>query len=225
MQKISFCERYMLTTAVLKRLKTNTRRLEKELERLIANYEKQYGEPFRLVEQKWDGTKNRLVLYAHTGIADTDREHVLTLNTRYKVGEVVAVAQAYKDAGIDPHYLMFTTVKEKFSCVEKEIEAMFTKGWSNKLFVRPDLMPHQIQMTGVRIERLQDISDKECLKEGIKYSHSERNWFFTNDKNVEFHANCPRAAFAALIDRPGVGRKGLWQSNPWVVVYEFKVIK
>ena len=32
-------------------------------------------------------------------------------------------------------------------------------------------------------------------------------------------------AFATLINRPGVGRKGLWESNPFVVVYEFKLIK
>jgi len=30
---------------------------------------------------------------------------------------------------------------------------------------------------------------------------------------------------SALINRPGVGRKGLWESNPWVVVYEFKLVK
>jgi len=28
-----------------------------------------------------------------------------------------------------------------------------------------------------------------------------------------------------LINRPGVGSKGLWETNPFVVVYEFKLVK
>lgn len=28
-------------------------------------------------------------------------------------------------------------------------------------------MPHQIRITGIRCERLQDISDEDCMKEGV----------------------------------------------------------
>lgn len=39
--------------------------------------------------------------------------------------------------------------------------------WNNKRFVKGDLMPHQIRIIDVRIERPQDITDESCLKEGI----------------------------------------------------------
>lgn len=73
----------------------------------------------------------------------------------YKVGEIVAVAQSYCDFYDD------TNDPRIFPS---------GAGWTNKMFVRADLMPHRIRITNVRIERLQDISDEDCIKEGIGIS-------------------------------------------------------
>jgi protein gp37 len=45
--------------------------------------------------------------------------------------------------------------------------------------------------------------------------------FFVCSMADLFHKDVP----LEYIDRPGVGRKGLWESNPFVVVYEFKLVK
>lgn len=202
MQKIGFCDRYGLTQAVLNGTKTMTRRLEKGLENL---------EEGNFCYSKHN---NAILLYGEKGSV------IETIRTRYKLGEVVAVAQQYSELAWDAR--MYEKMK---SLCDGGLPQYHLKGWTNKMFIRADLMPHQIMITGVRIERLQAISDDDCLKEGIEYSKYERNWFYTNDKNTEFHAPSPRKAFAALINRPGVGRKGLWESNPWVVVYSFKLVK
>ena len=131
----------------------------------------------------------------------------------YKVGEVVAVAQSYKDAGIED-----VTDKDGFLYHTFTIAA-----WDNKMFVRSDLMPHRIRITNVRIERLQDISDEDCLKEGIRKVVNE------NGIDVQYyvaHAACfenPREAFAYLIDK--VSGKGTWESNTYVFVYDFELVK
>lgn len=126
----------------------------------------------------------------------------------YKVGEIVAVAQNYRSCG------NYHVPKEH-------------PGWSNKLFVIPALMPYQIRITGIKCERLQDISDKECLREGIRQ--------FTPNfpKNFPIHPthfvvgdilkDTPREAFASLIDK--ISGRGTWASNPWVVCYEFELVK
>lgn len=204
MQKIGFCERYRLTTAVLNGTKPMTRRLEKALERTVAEYEKQYGEPFEIITQYWDEKRKKVCCLTKHG--------VIHVGTHYKLNEVVAVAQAYKDTGLFDIYR----------------GSEDTKGWSNKLFVKPDLMPHQIKITGINIERLQDISDEDCLKEGVvkfDYGFFVPNLYRIPSRGVLYSYKTPREAFAALIDRPGVGRKGLWKSNPWVVVYTFKLLK
>lgn len=49
----------------------------------------------------------------------------------------------------------------------------------------------------------------------------EDNYFFRYDPNGDFIFTSPRDAFAELIDK--VGKKGTWNSNPYVFRYEFKL--
>jgi hypothetical protein len=223
----------MLTTAVLERLKTNTRRLEKVLERVVAEYEKQYGEPFEIITQYWDEKRKKVCCLTKQG--------VIHVGTRYKLGEVVAVTQAYKDIKeYNPESYEDVMLDQGTICESSHpySHLMRSGGWDNKMFVRADLMPHQIQMTGVRIERLQAITDDDVYKEGFTREAINNNW-----GNAAWHCEAvlvyydrlgrtrtiqdrdPREAFAALNNRPGVGRKCLWEKNPFVVVYEFKLVK
>ena len=102
---------------------------------------------------------------------------------------------------------------------------------SNKMFVKPEYMPHHIEMLNYHVERLQDISDEDCIKEGI-YIHNpdplnSKFIGYSYDAIIDPHKKrwwfqSPREAFAALIDK--VSGKGTWESNPLVWVYEFKLI-
>lgn len=126
------------------------------------------------------------------------------MESKYKVGEVVAVAQCYEEAISPLNWVDRLIYKDE-------------PGWKNKMYVRADLMPHQIRITNVRVERLQDISDEDCLREGIEkygevYSFNDYEGYKT-----------PRYAFAELIDR--VSGKGTWLYNPLVFVYEFELVK
>lgn len=92
------------------------------------------------------------------------------------------------------------------------------------MFVRADLMPHRIRITNVRVERLQDISDEDCLREGIEEHLKGVQYGFTSNIGYvgQYPFTTPREAFALLIDK--ISGKGTWESNPWVFVYEFKLI-
>lgn len=150
---------------------------------------------------------------------------------KYKVGEVVAVAQSYKDAGVEFDEIL-------------DDELNTTNGWNNKMFVSAYNMPHHIRITNVRVERLQDISDEDCIREGIEEDHpyywvpvnrSFPDWRKTLEGVSDMYSNqrdgkvyphfwdSPQKAFAALIDK--VSGKGTWESNPYVFAYEFELIK
>ncbi len=133
---------------------------------------------------------------------------------RYKVGEIVAVAQKYKD--IMPY------LADSFR--QPSPNYMMDKpGYNNKMFVRADLMPTRIRITGWRRERLQEISDEDCLKEGILAGNVEPKMYgFQNGKHKESYFT-PREAFAALI-RKMYGKRA-WDDNPYVDVYEFELVK
>lgn len=147
-------------------------------------------------------------------------KYLQTEKLPYKVGEVVAVAQAYKD-----------------TCWTSPVLRLKDKpGWSNKTFVYAGLMPHQIRITNVRVERLQDISEEDCLREGIWKDNGGGRvigypfaipFYYTFDGAVrdgkQLHWTTPKEAYSALIDK--VSGKGTWESNPWVFVYEFELVK
>ena len=96
------------------------------------------------------------------------------------------------------------------------------------MFVRADFMPHRIHTTDLWFERLQDISDEDCLREGIFEDAEEHGGLYTTPF-YDFVGNDgdgftnPREAFAVLIDR--ICGRGTWKSNPWVVAYEFELIQ
>lgn len=135
---------------------------------------------------------------------------------KYGVDEVVAVAQSYEAAGFDPEY-----------SIEGMLYAKKHAGWRNKMFVSAKYMSHRIRITGIHCERLQDISDAECLKEGVRVEFARNGspmyYYFDTKRWREVWFDTPREAFAALIDK--VSGRGTWKSNPWVVVYEFELVK
>jgi len=203
MQKIMLNDNFCLTDAVLRKQKTQTRRIEKGLELLSeSNY-------------KFDGEKIVLDFEAS--------DKPIIIKPRYKVGEIVAVAQEYKqiyanmiiDFSMHNYHLPREDSAEKFREKYKE-----TVGWTNKMFVKPDLMPHQIQITNIKLERLQDISDEDCQREGIR-KFGEEFGFYDNKKNCTLLFGTSRSAFACLIDR--VSGKDTFASNPYVFVYEFRL--
>lgn len=136
--------------------------------------------------------------------------------SNYQIGNTLAVAQKYRD--IIPY------LADSFR--QPSTDYMKNKpGYGNKLFVRADLMPHRIRITNVRVERIQDISDEDCLREGIiEYAPcSECGSELYAFDGVDDVWYTPREAFATLIDK--ISGKGTWDKNPWVFVYEFKLVK
>lgn len=45
--------------------------------------------------------------------------------------------------------------------------------WSNKLFMPNERARHFIKITGIKCERLFDISEEDCIKEGIEWDYDE----------------------------------------------------
>ena len=206
-----------LTQAVKECRKTNTRRQEKVLDKEVQKHEETYKVPFSIVSQYYDFGKERLVIR-------TPKE-VIYVKPRYKVGEVVAVAQKYEDIyhGLSDReaswFLDTLHLRYDDKCA-RDLPA-----WRNKEFVLAYLMPHRIRITEVRVERLQDISDEDCLREGIIEDCQGVQYSFPTEIGYcgQYPFDTPRDAFAALIDR--ISGKGTWKSNPWVFVYEFELVK
>lgn len=208
MQAIGFNEHYGLQTAVFEGWKTMTRRFEKGLENLEGVNEEDLS--FIIV----DG-RREVHIY-------DDKPGIEVIKSRYKIGEVVAVKQSYKEIASYPYFISQCAANE-----QSVNDMMLEKGWNNKMFVAAYYMPHHIRITDIRCERLQEISNEDCLKEGVikgKFKDFPNDMFYPykncKDNEVSWTA---KYAFAKLIDK--VSGNGTWDSNPYVFVYEFELVK
>lgn len=126
----------------------------------------------------------------------------------YYIGEEVAILQSYR-AILEKH--------------PKANELKELPGYRNKMFVRAEDMPHHILITSIRVERLQDISKEDCLKEGIwcddNVGLEGTTYWYHGLANSLFRT--PQEAYASLINR--ISGKGTWESNPYVFVYDFEL--
>lgn len=200
MKKMMFNDRYGLTQAVIHGRKTVIRRI---IDPQGKYEELRWWQPCIEFEE---------CMYGYT-----ENEGWEVIEPRYNVGEIVAVAQRY-DSFLHPNN----------GVIEHDYQttALASKGWDNKMFVKADLMPHQIQIRDLRIERLQDISD-DYFKEGITLLASADDgriqWGYADEHLRYYMFDSPREAFASLIDK--VSGKGTWDRNPFVWRTEFQLVK
>lgn len=160
-------------------------------------------------------TQTRRILLPHTVQElrnGNDDQEVIRLYSGYKVGDVVAVAQRYKDITLEmPVKILPELTKQP--------------GWTNKMFTKADILTRHIRITNIRIESLQDISDEDCMKEGIwrddNVGLEGTTYWYHGLANSSFRT--PQEAYASLIDR--ISGKGTWASNPYVFVYDFELTK
>ncbi len=74
-----------------------------------------------------------------------------------------------------------------------------------------------LEVTGVRVERLQDISEADALAEGIERCQDGK---FPNYLSPSGYAGNPVASYRTLWE--SINGTGSWDANPWVWVVEFK---
>lgn len=212
MKKILFNDKFLLTKGVLEGRKTQTRR--------VITYPKTFhGKDvcgYYVCRRATDRAITEVCMYDENE-SFIDEGQILP---KYKVGEVVAVAQSYRDCG---------GVNEdgvpRWEIISQRVGGT-NVGWDNKMFVLADLMPHQIRITDVRVERLQDISEDDCLKEGVRKVVNENGiyiQYYVGQGNNACSFENPQEAFAHLINK--VSRKDVWKENPYVFVYDFELAK
>jgi len=141
------------------------------------------------------------VLYESTG------ERV---KPRYKVGETLYLKEPY------------------FDCTDEGQEGLYYRYrgdnmglyvWQNKRFMPAKYARYFIKITGVRCERLQDISDADCKREGL---YNKETGFYWNGKKGDVVGSA-EFVFACCID--DINGEGTWESNPFVWVYDFELTK
>lgn len=202
MDSFLFNEHYKLRTAVIEEEKTMTR---------------------RLVGNRMTNDDIKAYFKGYTELANKCAP--------YKINDIMAVAEPYKNI-FEPDVLLQGSKVINGKRKKGWYPAIELGGWNNSMFICPEYMQHFVRITDIKVERLQDCSDDDILKEGIFqisapiYRHYNgigytfKGW---TDRGVECSSDTPKGAFKALIDKT-CGR-GTFESNPYVFAYTFVFVK
>ena len=99
--------------------------------------------------------------------------------------------------------------------------------WKPSIFMPKEACRLFLEVTDVRVERLQDISHADAKAEGIEsYQNNQanfRNYNYTgNNDPLKFNFLFAGNSFKSLWE--SINGRDSWNANPWVWVYEFKKI-
>lgn len=82
-----------------------------------------------------------------------------------------------------------------------------------------------LEVTDVKVERLQDISEADAIAEGVDRRDDGKGYSWPGSCHNSFPATA-RIAFFMLWDSINAARPGCsWDDNPWVAAYTFRRIK
>lgn len=162
-------------------------------------------------------------------LTTTSRPHqflgkIPVTKTPFNCGDILYVREpCYKDAG---RYLYKADYPEsvKFYLNGREI----TIGWCPPVAMFKEAARFFLYITGITIERLKDISEKDAIAEGVRrypYGTDESRWAISPDSKT--FCNDPIAAFSHMWNShipPEDAKRFGWGANPWVYAIRFKQI-
>lgn len=102
----------------------------------------------------------------------------------------------------------------------KKRQSIFMHRWASRV---------TLEITDIHVERLQDMTDKDALAEGIQqftkdgvvFKYGLNGWNWSGLNGSPYMCRTPIIAFEDLWDSIN-GKKHPWESNPWVWAIEFK---
>lgn len=165
-----------------------------------------------------------------TNIWQTDADewtgdNLIPVKPRYNVGEVLYLKEPYRFApDVDSIIYKFDYPSGRYTypgCDKVDTPVK----WENKLFMPSKYARTFIEITAVRAERLQDISDEDCIREGIlKFTKDDTIFKYGVDGwKWDEMPRTPKEAYKVLINQ--INGKDTWDSNPYVWVYDYELVQ
>ena len=229
-----------MVQAILAGRKTMTRRIAKHIKELnIESYERE-EKLFTSWTVKFE-PGFRKIRASHSGGLLTKEEALCFIANEYcphgRIGDRLWVREAFGEVyDICEHPEMDSCPDERWHIEWKYradseqpvIEHGYFTGWKPSIHMPREVSRIVLEITDIRIERLQDISEADALAEGVEPVEiiCSRDGEKTAYRDYEFsgiYPNSPKDSFKSLWRK--INGADSWAANPWVWVVEFKVIQ
>lgn len=220
-----------MATAILEGRKTSTRRI---IKRTPSNDEpcgygfwKEYEER----DERW-----YVKDYTHSCCWYTLEEYIKKWS-RYHVGDILYVRETWQMQSMSnfdkrAKFLYKAEPNEKLKEVilapekyDDLLKYSYKHGWQPSLFMPKEAARIFLKVTDVKIERLQSMSARECLKEGVNLSCYKENYICSahpcDFKNTVACKDKFKDLWDSTVNKKDIDMYG-WDADPWVWVIQFE---
>jgi hypothetical protein len=202
-----------MVQAILDNRKTQTRRVIKPANARIAKQrEFKQGDGFWFGDYENSGNGANIKDYSISSMWQ-DREKYLAKYARYKVGDILYVRETwagiYGYADCDEQAIVGYAYRTDYGTTEDDSFPPSTHKWKPSIHMPKEAARIFLLVTGVRAEQLQNISTEDIKREGI----------------IPHPTKPLHEQWQELWDSINAKRGYSFESNPWVWVYDFKLIE
>jgi hypothetical protein len=134
----------------------------------------------------------------------------------------------------DPNYNGGNPIEYDYAATYKHGDRLgdsigIKKKWTPSIYMPRAASRIELEITGVRVERLQDISEEDAIAEGVfkkvKDGYGLGDIVETIDGGEAIYLSRGQARFEYRHLWESINGPGSWDANPWVWVIEFRRIK
>ena len=215
-----------MVRAILEGRKTVTRRAVKGFQIPTEDTAIPIGD-----RQRWSAIGQRDPRYGFCVFGSTEAECAKELEEyapcpygrrgdRLWVRETFGLQVRHYGGGAGEHIVYRATNPDAIYCKSAEGQEYPVK-WKPSIHMPRHSSRILLEITDLRVERLQDISEEQAKAEGVRLytDHAELgDWWHV--EGIETYSADPRKSFELLWSSVG----GNWEANPWVWVVEFKQV-
>ena len=157
---------------------------------------------------------------AHFQSKSFNPTNICGVKGKFEIGDILYVRETFQKLELSLHPGVDYLYKADIDLFNPDI--IF---WSPSIHMPKKAARIFLEVTNVRVERLQDITEEECIAEGIlPISNSQDRQYFDYSKPILVPEGLP-AFFSFSSLWCSIYGNESWEMNPLVWVYEFEVIE
>jgi hypothetical protein len=134
----------------------------------------------------------------------------------YSVGDILWVRETFRHISNDKHQSPISERVVEYRADSDERNDQFQQRWKPSMFMPRSASRITLEITEVRVQKLQDITSSDAIAEGCS-AHE-------NSSTIDCDTQNPRDDFRNLWNSLNQKRGFGWDINPWVAALSFRVI-
>lgn len=208
-----------MVKAILENRKTMTRRTH-GLERINDFVQK--GRTLRYDSIEDGPDEDGYVWFEEIGQDGNPTEIYRSAKQQYQIGDHLWVRETFFDARKWKHAPLFADGPDFIYKADKDA-IIGCHNWQPSLFMPKEAARIWLECTGVRCERLMEITESDAIAEGVESIEDPDFRKYKEYTENTFNLRYPSHSFFSLWRH--INGKNSVAANPWIFVYEFKTIE